>query len=602
MSARRNVTPKNEYLFTLVDEASKGKLALPQFQRSFVWSAEDIRELLVSIFNGYFIGSLLLLDIDPDEPPFSIRGVEGSSFTSSALRGVASRLLLDGQQRITSLYYAFAAPDIPLKGRSKQATLFFIDLRKFTGGDVDGALFYKSKARCKIAELEIGDWQFENMIVPLGQVYNQSRWSAWTASYTQWLLASGKTERLQLWIGTEQGKWQEAFSTVWQFSQPVLSLSKIETNNRGQLEEICTVFEKLNSTGVTLSVFDLLTARLYPQGIKLDELWNGALELCDYLRKFDADKSDFGVFLLRMIALHRGDEIKGKALIGLSVKNFNEDWHTAVHYLNEGFRRLTSVQDDGFGVFNPKWLPSKTMIPLLGALLAKRDSLPADRRAVATKVIRWWYWGATFIARYSGPTETISQRDFVALSRYMECEDIAYPEIFSEVYDELFRHKEEYSILSVERASNTFYKAVMCLLALNGAKDFRNNESITFSQLDDHHIFPKAFLQASRPEPLFGMTATGTRNTIINRTLISSQTNRAIGKKAPSEYLRDASIVYSDNVNDILSRHFIDETAQRHLRQDNYPQFLKQRERAILSMIRSIFADMPVPPRRDELN
>ena len=597
MSERLRVTPGNESLFSLVNEAAQGKLALPQFQRSFVWTAGDIRELLVSVFNGYFIGSLLLLDIDSREPPFLTRSVEGSRLTESALNGASSRLLLDGQQRITSLHYAFVAPGIPLKGRSKQPTVFFINLKKFFDGDVDEAIFYKSKSRCKRQELEISTWQFENLTVPLSQVANQSNWSDWKSRYSNWLL-SQDVEQLKTWMQAREGNWQAELSSVWQFSQPVLSLSRIEPGNMRQLEEICTVFEKLNSTGISLSVFDLLTARLYPQGVKLDELWNDALEQCDFLQKFDADKSDFGVFILRMIALKRGDEIKGKALIRLSVDRFNEDWLEAVHYLNEGFKRLTSVQDGGFGVFNPKWLPSKTMIPLLGALLAKRDSLPADRRARATKVIQWWYWGATFIARYSGPTETISQRDFVALSRYMESVSNNYPEVFSEVHDELLRHEEEYSILSVERASNIAYKAVMCLLALNGAKDFRNYESITFSQLDDHHIFPKAYLQESRPEPLYGLTASGTRNTIVNRTLISSQTNRAIGKRAPSDYLGDESIIYAANVQDILSRHFIDDIAQRFLRQNNYPQFLKQRERAILNKIRSILEEMPVPPRR----
>ncbi|MCY3798478.1 MAG: DUF262 domain-containing protein [Chloroflexi bacterium] len=598
MAERLKVTPNNEDLFSLINEAESGKLALPQFQRSFVWTAGDIRELLVSVFNGYFIGSLLLLDIDSGHPPFLTRGVEGSSLTDSELEGVAFRLLLDGQQRITSLYYAFAAPEIPLKGRSKQPTVFFIDLKKFFDGDVDDAIFYKSKSRCKVQELEPGQWQFENLCVPLSQVSSQVKWSSWTSGYMKWLMKTD-SEKLNGWIDKENGRWQAELSRVWQFSQPVLSLSKIEPGNMRQLEELCTVFEKLNSTGISLSVFDLLTARLYPQGIKLDELWNGALEQCEFLRKFDAGKSDFGVSLLRMIALKRGDDIKGKALIRLSVERFSEDWHEAVHYLNEGFKRLTSVQDDGFGVFNPKWLPSKTMIPLLGALLAKRNSLPADRRASATRVIKWWYWGATFIARYSGPTETISQRDFVAISQYMKGEDNRYPEVFSEVYDELLRHEEEYSILSVERASNIVYKAVMCLLALNGAKDFRNYESITFSQLDDHHIFPKAYLQATSIEPQLGLTATGTRNTIVNRTLISSQTNRAIGKKAPSEYLSDKSIIDPGNVQNILARHFVDDAALRHLRQDNYPQFLKHRERAILSKIRSIFVDMPRPPRQD---
>ena len=170
MSSRIKVTSNNKDLFELVRAAGSGQIALPQFQRSFVWQAEDIRELLVSVFKGYFIGSLLMLDIDPHQPPFSIRGVEGSNLDSGDLIGVSSHLLLDGQQRITSLYYAFESPDIPLKGRSKHPTVFFVDLKRLFDDDVDNAFTSKSRSSCKNEELETGEWQFENMIVPLTNV------------------------------------------------------------------------------------------------------------------------------------------------------------------------------------------------------------------------------------------------------------------------------------------------------------------------------------------------------------------------------------------------------------------------------------------------
>ncbi len=601
MSSRIKVTPNNEDLFELVRDAGTGKIALPQFQRSFVWQAEDIRDLLVSVFKGYFIGSLLMLDMDSHDPPFSVRGVEGSNLELDALTGVSSRLLLDGQQRITSLYYAFTSPEIPLKGRSKQPTIFFVDLKKLFDDDVDNAVTFKSKSRCKDEELETGEWQFEKLIVPLAHVASVMSWSKWKFEYQQWLF-SKDSERFNNWMETEQGHWDNVLYSIWHYSQPVLSLARIDPGESRQLEEICTVFEKLNSTGISLSVFDLLTARLYPQGVNLDELWQDALEQCDHLRMFDADRSDFGVFLLRMIALKRGQDIKGKALISLSKEKFGEDWELAVQYLNGAFDRLTSLQEDGFGVFNPKWLPSKTMIPLLGALLAKRDSLPSKKRAFATKVIHWWYWGSTFIARYSGPTESISQRDYVALTQYMASHEAAYPQVLREIHMEVLRKGSEFSILSVERASNIFYKAVMCLLAVNGAQDFRNFESITYSQLDDHHIFPTAYLKESLVDNPYGLSDTGARNTIVNRTLISAETNRAIGKKAPSLYICDEAIIAPDNARDILYRHFINDDALQYLQQDNYPLFLRERERAIIAKIRSIFKDMPVPPRHDDVN
>jgi uncharacterized protein with ParB-like and HNH nuclease domain len=70
-------TPDNEKLLELIDDARKGKIALPQFQRNFVWSRDDITALLVSILEGHFIGSFLLLGADSDELPFAARLVQG---------------------------------------------------------------------------------------------------------------------------------------------------------------------------------------------------------------------------------------------------------------------------------------------------------------------------------------------------------------------------------------------------------------------------------------------------------------------------------------------------------------------------------------------
>ena len=184
----------------------------------------------------------------------------------------------------------------------------------------------------------------------------------------------------------------------------------------------------------------------------------------------------------------------------------------------------------------------------------------------------------------------------------MESDDAVYPDIYNEVYQQIIRDETEFSVLSVERKNNVYYKAIMCLLALNGAKDFRKFESITFSELDDHHIFPKAYLQSEMNTSLPGLSATAARNSIVNRTLISAATNRSIGKKAPSQYLRDEAVIPQDKVDEILGKHFVGEEALQALRSDNYARFMQAREQAIIGKIRSIFKDMPVPPRHDDVD
>ncbi len=588
MSSHTSVTPVNTRLFPLVKEVGEGKLALPQFQRSFVWSPGDVQELLVSVFKQYFIGSLLLIDIDPHSPPFALRAVEGSNISEQTLQGISSRLLLDGQQRITSLYYAFYAPDIPLKG--KYPTRFFVDLKKFFEGDVDNAIFYKPKNRCKQHELEVGDWQFENLIVPLKELLD---WSRWSGAYSYWL--ADEKDRLAEWIKDQKSVWDKKVNSVFNYDTSVLTLSRIDANNSYQLEEICTIFEKLNSTGVKLTVFDLLTARLYPKGIHLDELWNEALKESNIFSQFDRiDKSAFDVLILRCIALMRGVEIKSKALINLSHENFNRDWRRAIRYFDEAHTRLTSLQDDGFGVFDQKWLPYTTMIPVLAALLARRDSLDSFKKAQAIQAIQWWYWGAVFTGRFTGPVLTFTQRDYNDLTKYFE-DNEQYPEVFRDVHSGILRDEADFSLLQVARSGNTLYRAIMCLLALNGARDFRKNESITFSRLEDHHIFPRSWLRKNHTETNLGGSLTVLHNTIVNRTLISAETNGAISNKPPGDYLYDDNIIAQDKVREILQRHFIDDASFQALDQNDYEQFLLQRQSSILTRIKSLFHGMPRP-------
>jgi len=117
-------TPDNENLLSLIDDARTGKIVLPQFQRNFVWSRDDITALLVSILEGHFIGSFLLLRTDREEVPFAVRALQGVNLHDDQLK--PEKMILDGQQRMTSLHYAFAAPEISLRGTKYPYRFFLI--------------------------------------------------------------------------------------------------------------------------------------------------------------------------------------------------------------------------------------------------------------------------------------------------------------------------------------------------------------------------------------------------------------------------------------------------------------------------------------------
>jgi hypothetical protein len=119
------IFPDKRKLVGLVEQAYEGKICLPNFQRDFVWTREEVADLLRSIVRGYFIGSLLLLRCDPSNPPFAPVFLRGAGPTVSEPR--PAHLILDGQQRLSSLIYTLTAPNLSLKD-SSQRRWFFVDL------------------------------------------------------------------------------------------------------------------------------------------------------------------------------------------------------------------------------------------------------------------------------------------------------------------------------------------------------------------------------------------------------------------------------------------------------------------------------------------
>lgn len=575
-----DITTRDEPLKWLIEKVEAADIVLPEFQRSFVWRRSDVEDLLKSILKGYYIGSFILLCIDKDNVPFAPRLVEG---LERDLRR-PQWMLLDGQQRLTSLYYVFHAPqrgEVTLRNASYRYH-FFLDLNKLEDGDLDNAISSERSDWCKV-QLE-RQHQFETLIIPFTELHT-SRWSTWLRDYQKWFYQKKKgvlsEETLPQLLDTIDN-WKETIDNLYKLETAIIEFPMVKSDDPTAIDEICTVFETMNSTGVPLSVFDLATARLYKHGIKLRCLWEKANESCDLLKKFsDGETDPFGVFILRTIALIRGQDVKRKTLVTLSSENFESDWELAVQYIQEALKRITSTQKDGFGVFDPKWLPYSTVIPVLAALYHHISTHKRDYRAY--EAVRKWYWGSIFLERYAGAVESTALQDFQELLKHFEDVSIQ-PRVFKDIDKEILAD-ENFSLHSVSRRS-AVYKGVVNLLAIRGAKDFRTGDAIAFFTLEDHHIFPQSRLAKKKTNDT-GKHHDYKReeiNTVLNRTLISEGTHKLIGARWPSEYIPE--IVPSACRTEIMTSHFIDELALAALESNRYDEFRKHRERCILATLR----------------
>ena len=173
------ITPDNQSLFTLVERAQKKQLVLPDFQRSFVWPYVAIKDLLISIFKGYYIGSILLLDADSKCLPFAFRPIEGIDGLPD--EDLIQKYILDGQQRITTLHYVLYAPEkVNLKYTSSPYR-FFLDLDHFMAGDLEQAIYGTRTKDCKRL-IENKEQQFKQKKVPFTSLTNKS-WQEWLQEY-----------------------------------------------------------------------------------------------------------------------------------------------------------------------------------------------------------------------------------------------------------------------------------------------------------------------------------------------------------------------------------------------------------------------------------
>ena len=605
--------PKMENLLGILKQAEDGKLVLPQFQRDFVWSRQDIEDLLVSLLNGYFVGTFLFLRTDPTNPPFTWRPIQGVTLPRNRDGkpiGNPETMILDGQQRITSLHYVFYAPpkEVVTPKYTSRRYLFFLKLEELEKGNVKEAVFSMNEddARKYLDK----EYQFEHKIVPFTELSNKENWKDWIEEFIECHIDKYIEENIGEEISYKQGReltqeykrqlkakadfWERYTNNLLGFKVPVLYLPEIELNDREKLGEVCTIFEKMNSTGVRLSVFDLLTARLYKNGIDLHQTWQDTIDRFDSIKKLSEEKPDlFKVLVLRALGLMRVlrdknkdkeereiTDVKNRSLINLSPVDFEEDWWTIAEYFDRAIGRVMSTNRDGFGAFLPRWVPYKPMLPVLAALLyyieGTKDLSPIEKSRAYT-LIKQWYWSSVFTERYSSAVESKSLSDTLEL-----IEAFKKPEFTPSMVNEARTRVPSLNLYAVSRSGSAVYRGIMSLIALNHARDFLQVDAIEFHNLEDHHIFPKNFL-----EKKMRIKDKSKINTILNRTLITDETNRKISATSPKEYID----WIPGDLEEVLKPHFINPKCIESMRENSYDKFLERRRMLILTKVQELIGE-----------
>lgn len=566
----------------------KGKIQLPDFQRGWVWDDDHIRSLLVSVARSFPVGAVMLLETG-GEARFQLRPVEG--VTLPAGTPDAELLILDGQQRLTTLTQVLALKSAVQtrteKGKSIERHYYWHIPTALEGGEkLDEAILAlepdrilrSNFGRDVALDLSSPIKECAQLYFPCDQILNSDAWEE--------ALQEHAPEHFPQYMKFRK----EVLGAFRNYQLPVIQLHKATSK-----EAVCLVFEKVNTGGVPLNVFELMTATYAADNYNLRDDWYGSKlrkvssrqeRLCKEPVLKQVETTDFlqAVTMLHTLEKRKADLAAGKkdkqvapvsakrvSILALELPAYQK-WAAPVEQgfmLVAKFLRKEQVRD-------PRELPYRTQLAPLAAVLTILKERWLEPK-INDKLSRW-YWCGVLGELYGGAVETRIANDVDELLAWVEDESAVPRTVLEATFspDRLDR------LLSRLSAA---YKGINMLVLREGAKDFfwkakiqeLDQEDIA---LDIHHIFPQDWCEKQ------GIKR-ATYNAIVNKTPISYKANRMIGGSAPSAYLHKLQEhkqvqLPDEAMNLLLVSHRIDAKA---LRADDFEAFYQARKKALLALI-----------------
>lgn len=562
---------------TLIDQLESGKIVLPDFQRDFVWRTKQVGKLLESLLNGYYINTLLTLPVltgSDRSPPFPPRWVKGVGRDGKEPANWQMEMVLDGQQRVTSIYYAMNAPEFGLSN-TVYPQLFYLDFERVLEGKLDeDTVDWRRRDWDSSQRLVRNDYeeQLEQGRIPFTIFKNNDSFKEWRRGMEEFGRQGGEITRQEIYRFEEQ---TEVFRG---YEIPIIQLDASTSETK-----VVRTFERINTQGLELGIFDILTARLWTEDIRLRDLWEDTLQSCPRVSAYASASSEERLrkLILKTLALSRGEECRNQKLRELEPRGFEDDWHETSRMMNRALDKLYGRGEGGFGVTDRFGLPYTTILAPLSPLVELAERTRAYPDGEQLRKIGRWYWSSVFSARYSGSSDTKAYKDVNQMAAWMKGKG-EVPEAIQEAPD---RIRSEVELWSITRGG--LYIGIMCLLTLNGAKDFGTFENIDLHEIDDHHIFPNSRLRDGVGGTRYDERTP--RNRILNRTVIESRGNRyKYRDQLPSEYLRkmvDEHPGGEDGVRKLLEHHFIDDDGFEAMKTDDYESFCESRMAVIREAI-----------------
>lgn len=576
-------------LSELLDEIHRGTVQLPDFQRGWVWDDDRIRALIASVSLSYPIGAVMLMETAGDGVRFKPRPVEGTPPRDGVK---PDRLILDGQQRLTSLYTSLRSGR-PVKTQTSKKEpierVYFLDIAKCLDPEADRLdavvslppdRMRKSDFDRKIdLDVSTPERAYEAGYFPLDIIFDAEKSAAWLEGYSEH-------------YGYQPSKLREyhKFASMVLHRFYLYRVPIIELLQATPKEAVCQVFENVNTGGVALTVFELMTATYAADDFELRKDWDHrAARLHRHAQLKGVDSDDF-LMALTLLATYRRRQADARTPVSCKRKDVLklplDEYRALADPVEKGMVRAAKLLARE-KVFDNATLPYVTQLAPLAAICAVLDSRFEEEPI--RRLLGRWYWCGVFGELYGGANETRFANDVQEVLAWIDGGDEPRT-----VHDSGFAPTR---LLTLQTRLSAAYKGLMALIMQAGANDFLSGDPIELTTyfetaVDIHHVFPRAYCEREGHDRQRW-------NSIVNKAPLSARTNRVIGGKAPSEYLRSLEKnhrVAPDRLDQILRSHLIEPGP---IRNDDFDGFFLARSCRLLDLIENA-TGKPIPGRDSE--
>ncbi|MDM8553704.1 DUF262 domain-containing protein [Desulfococcaceae bacterium HSG7] len=577
---------QTESIVDLIRGVEKESIVLPEFQRNFVWEMGKTYDLFDSLVKNIFIGSIIYgvpsfeitireIDLRPRKGKGSRKKLDHQSYTkaqiSQKVKTGGFRLLLDGQQRITSLFRA-------LRGEDK---LWFIS-RQLDKIDSNGSI---GKLNLEEILLEFsGQESTERLSIKISDVFEMMNNDYMEAEikekffdklkYHQDFDDKGKQKVFRNYL-VLKNKLQDLLK-----SEKLLSYYLLDTT----LEKFALFFERSNSRGIQLNFIDILAAKLY-------EGFNLRSNISEFEDKYTNYKliKEIIVRAIAFIVLNKKDIARSSILKHLTPKHFNEHWKPVCQW----YKQTLDFLYENHMIIAQSWMPYENMLIPLMMFLKEIGGNFSQMTERQNKFLKFWYWASIFAQRYTGSSNETIIQDSLILIQIAKDKKITDRNYFYKLRSQVTSAEELHSFT---KKPSAVYKGIFNIINYNakGLIDWSNTSKLSFNQskIDAHHIFPRKYISTKYRD---NEKALSYKDSVVNKALIPKLTNIKIGYKAPAEYLNELR-KKNPKLKKSLKNHFIPVELIEGMYDDDYLFFLEERAEAIFKLI-----DMTLISKSEEI-